>query len=152
MQSNSWASKVTQFALSFEAWGLKSEFRQRLRRRPENDRVLSFSSSPKVDPKSRQRLRRCPGNWNVLVSDSLHQKCIQNFGSTSPHGRVSPPFVAGFRHQTMRENARPLPLCGQRGLSSQAILSTQPAHQQLACVDMVQLNLKMYCECRKGNG
>ena len=33
------------------------KFRQRLRRRPENDRVLSFSSSPKVDPKFRQHFR-----------------------------------------------------------------------------------------------
>ena len=49
----------------------------------------------------------------------------------------------------MRENARPLPLCGQRGLSSQAILSTQPAHQQLTSVDIVQLNLKCIVSAEK---
>ena len=100
-----------------------------------------------------------------------HQKWIQNFGSASGvaleigmfwspilstksvskisaalpwtlMGEYLHPLWQGFAiRQCVRTHARDYCVV-RRDLRSQAILSTQPAHQQLTCVDIVQLNLK----------
>mmetsp|Transcript_32404 Transcript_32404/g.78434 ORF Transcript_32404/g.78434 Transcript_32404/m.78434 type:complete len:101 (-) Transcript_32404:708-1010(-) len=54
-----------------------------------------------------EKATKCDLLSEFVKADKSEWLAPANFGSTSPHGRVTPPFLAGFRHQTMPKEARP---------------------------------------------